>query len=754
MKKKCCAGILAATMLTSMVPHAWAASSGFSVDSLTLQPGETAQSINLNWYAPEGTVDAKVKFGSVVVDATEQPLTTPTKVVDTKYTDTGKIVCKTTVSGLDAGTSYEYQISNNGGATWSQVYTYKTPDSDSFKFAYLSDPQVKESQENNGNLPEGADGGWDPEPANNFIGWQKTMEVIGSTGVSLVVSAGDQIEDQSWGKTSEYQAFFAPEEMASIAYAPAVGNHDRHYMFADHFNLPNEMEIAEDGQPGTETKLEQVATTFRGQNSGTSQSHGNYIQATAEEIAANSESNGVFPNADGKYDFTERREMETRANYYYLYNNVLFVTLNSGAYPGGNDPENAENPDVPSANKDNSEAEAMVQNFDRTINAATKEYAGQYDWLIVTHHTSTQSVAKHTTDSDVQNLVDAGFETLMDKYDVDFVLAGHDHVYARSYVLKNGEPTTTESTNYTNPDGTIYLTANCSSDMQYCTPFQAVDKSNNEDYPLLANGEYGSQAYMEGNLPHTALKWNQEYSPNYSIFEVDGNTIHFSAYNLAGDSQTPSSEMIDQFTVVKSDTEQTAPETTEPTTEPATPSSTLPFSDVVSSEWYAEAVDFVYNNDLMAGTSQTTFSPDENTSRAMLTAILWRQADCPVVDAEMNFTDVASDAYYGQALRWAVKQGIVTPAENNTFGPDDAITREELATMLYGFAKVSGYDMSKQADLSQYTDASEVSQSNVEAVKWVVAQGLITGMSDTSLSLQSNVTRAQIATTMMRLCQL
>ena len=131
--------------------------------------------------------------------------------------------------------------------------------------------------------------------------------------------------------------------MTSIAYAPAVGNHDRHYMFADHFNLPNEMTVEGVDENG---ELEQVKTTFRGQNNGTSQSHGNYIQATADEIANNSESNGVTPNAEGQYDFTERREMETKGNYYYLYDNVLFVTLNTGAYPGGNDEENAGNASV------------------------------------------------------------------------------------------------------------------------------------------------------------------------------------------------------------------------------------------------------------------------------------------------------------------------------------------------------------------------------------------------------------------------
>lgn len=118
--------------------------------------------------------------------------------------------------------------------------------------------------------------------------------------------------------------------------------------------------------------------------------------------------------------------METKGNYYYLYNNVLFVTLNTGAYPGGNDAENVDN--AFNAQGDNSEAEAIVENFRTTLNAATSEYAGQYQWLIVTHHKSTQTVAKHSADSDIENYVDAGFESLMDEFDVDFVLGGHDHV--------------------------------------------------------------------------------------------------------------------------------------------------------------------------------------------------------------------------------------------------------------------------------------------------------------------------------------
>ena len=517
------------------------ADAGVSVEYLTIQPGATTASVNLNWYAPDGTETAMVRFGDITAQASVSELTAPTKLDTGKYTDTGKMVCKATVEGLTPDTAYTYQISYDGGQTWSQEYSYTTAKADEFSFAFTSDPQIKENQETD-------EGGWNPSDGTNQTGWAAMMEKLAGEGVNLVVSAGDQVEDQSWGKSSEYAAFFAPEEMTSIAYAPAVGNHDRHYMFADHFNLPNEMTVEGVDENGV---LEQVRTTFRGQNNGTSQSHGNYIQATADEIANSSESNGVTPNADGQYDFTERREMETKGNYYYLYNNVLFVTLNTGAYPGGNDEENADNANVPSAAKDNSEAETIVENFRTTMNAATSEYAGQYNWLIVTHHKSTQTVAKHAADSDIENYVDAGFEQVMDEFDVDFVLGGHDHVYSRSYVLKGGERNAERLDTFNDPDGTIYLTGNCCSDMQYYTPFAEVDKENNADFPRLANGETGSQAYLAGNLPYGNQEWNQEYSPSYAVFDVTDDKISVNVYNLAGDSSTPDSELIDSFSVTK-----------------------------------------------------------------------------------------------------------------------------------------------------------------------------------------------------------
>ena len=97
-----------------------------SVEYLTVQPGATTASVNLNWYAPDGTEQAMVKFGDITAEAVVSELSAPTKLDTGKYTDTGKMVCKATVSGLTPDTSYSYQISYDGGRTWSEAYTYTT----------------------------------------------------------------------------------------------------------------------------------------------------------------------------------------------------------------------------------------------------------------------------------------------------------------------------------------------------------------------------------------------------------------------------------------------------------------------------------------------------------------------------------------------------------------------------------------------------------------------------------------------------
>ena len=181
--------------------------------------------------------------------------------------------------------------------------------------------------------------------------------------------------------------------------------------------------------------------------------------------------------------------------------------------------------------------------------------------------------------------------------------------------------------------------------------------------------------------------------------------------------------------------------------------SSLPFADVAEDAWFRSAVEYVYENGLMNGTTATTFTPNATTSRGMIVAILWRQAGSPTVDYLMEFNDVAPTAYYGEAVRWAASEGIVGGYGDGRFGPNDTITRQQLAAILYRFAQQQGYDTSARADLSGYADLGAVSSYAVEALQWTNAEGLVNGTSATTLSPGGNATRAQAAVILSRFCQ-
>ncbi len=175
------------------------------------------------------------------------------------------------------------------------------------------------------------------------------------------------------------------------------------------------------------------------------------------------------------------------------------------------------------------------------------------------------------------------------------------------------------------------------------------------------------------------------------------------------------------------------------------------FSDVPADAWYAEAVQYVYENGLMTGTSDTTFSPDLTTSRSMIATILWRMAGSPVVNYAMDFADVPADQWYAEAVRWASSEGIVGGYGNGSFGTGDPIIREQFAVMLYRFAQKQGYDVSvgENTNILSYTDVSAVSEYAIPAMQWAVGSGVITGMGDT-LAPQGETTRAQAAMMLMR----
>lgn len=176
------------------------------------------------------------------------------------------------------------------------------------------------------------------------------------------------------------------------------------------------------------------------------------------------------------------------------------------------------------------------------------------------------------------------------------------------------------------------------------------------------------------------------------------------------------------------------------------------FSDLDADAWYHEGVDYALTNGLMNGVGGGKFEPDGQLTRAQLVTVLYRAAGEPDTGKQVNpFTDVADDAWYTKAVIWAANNGIVNGVAKNTFAPDDSITREQIATMLYRYA---GAKAVKEDKLSAFPDAAKVSDWAKEALNWAVASGLINGVADAngtaSLEPQSTATRAQIATILMR----
>ena len=182
----------------------------------------------------------------------------------------------------------------------------------------------------------------------------------------------------------------------------------------------------------------------------------------------------------------------------------------------------------------------------------------------------------------------------------------------------------------------------------------------------------------------------------------------------------------------------------------------LPFNDVPESYWAYDAIQYVYGEGLMAGTSGSAFSPEGTTTRGQIVTILWRLSGSPVVNYLMDFDDVDPAAYYAEAIRWATSEGIAGGYGGGVFGPDDPITREQLAVMLHRYAQHEGCDVSigEDTNILSYADAFDVSEYAVSALQWACGAGIISGTGDGStLTPQGEATRAQAATVLMRFCE-
>lgn len=176
------------------------------------------------------------------------------------------------------------------------------------------------------------------------------------------------------------------------------------------------------------------------------------------------------------------------------------------------------------------------------------------------------------------------------------------------------------------------------------------------------------------------------------------------------------------------------------------------FADVPASAWYCDAVEYVYENGLMSGVSSGRFAPDDTLTRAMLVQTLYAMEGRPAA-ASAGFADVASGDWYASAVNWAAANGVVSGVSETGFGPNNALTREQLALILYRFAQYKGYDVTGTSDLAAYADGSSVSGWAAEAMSWAVNAGLISGVGGNQIAPTGTATRAQVAQILMNFCE-
>ena len=155
----------------------------------------------------------------------------------------------------------------------------------------------------------------------------------------------------------------------------------------------------------------------------------------------------------------------------------------------------------------------------------------------------------------------------------------------------------------------------------------------------------------------------------------------------------------------------------------------------------------------MTGVSGSSFGPNIDTTRGMIVTILYRLENQPAGAETAVFGDVKATQYYANAIAWANANGIVTGYGNGLFGPNDAITREQMAAILYRYAQYKGYDVSAVSDLTAFSDAANVSGYAVDAMKWANAAGLINGVTSSTLVPENSAVRAQAASILMRFCE-
>lgn len=239
----------------------------------------------------------------------------------------------------------------------------------------------------------------------------------------------------------------------------------------------------------------------------------------------------------------------------------------------------------------------------------------------------------------------------------------------------------------------------------------------------------------------------------YGVIEYDEETLDFPIYRYTGDNPRETLVSNSSSGGGSSGGGSSSGNNGSQTEKPDEPSGTQDenvFSDVSSSAWYAEAVNYVYENGLMTGISSTQFAPNNTLTRAMVVQTLYAMANKPAVSGSENFTDVSSGDWFADAVTWASANGIVSGYNATQFAPNDPLTREQLALILYGYAQMRGYNTTQSGtSIQKFTDYGSISAWALEAMDWAVNAGLLSGKGNGVLDPTGTATRAEVAQILM-----
>lgn len=177
----------------------------------------------------------------------------------------------------------------------------------------------------------------------------------------------------------------------------------------------------------------------------------------------------------------------------------------------------------------------------------------------------------------------------------------------------------------------------------------------------------------------------------------------------------------------------------------------IPFTDVPSKSWYFRAVKYAFDNKMISGTSDTTFSPNTNLTRGMLVTILWRMEGSPVAKTGTNFSDIKSSDYFYNSVKWASSKKIVSGYDNGRFGANDTITRQDLAVMLNNYCRYKNKFKATSTKLDTYKDYKNIAAYAKPAMQWAVGNKVING-SNNELTPRGKATRAQAASMLYNYC--